>query len=130
MRIIYFSIVLVFLFAGCMPTKKSQEKSDIIKAYSLDFNWGTGGPNSFPNPGKWADVSTEAQIKWYKDLGVNTIQTFCVSCNGYAWYKNGMVPVDIAEAKKLLRKMIFANYVGEFPNYWTSYWSSADNVES
>jgi hypothetical protein len=25
-------------------------------------------------------------------MGVNTIQTFIVSCNGYAWYKNGVVP--------------------------------------
>ena len=25
-------------------------------------------------------------------MGANVIQTFCVSCNGYAWYKHGVVP--------------------------------------
>ena len=64
----------------------------MIKAYDLDFNWGEGGPNGFARPGLWADASPQDQIKWYKDLGVNTIQAFCVSCNGYAWYKNGVVP--------------------------------------
>jgi hypothetical protein len=91
-RFFSFAFIFLFLLAGCGPMKKSQEKSDLIKAYDLDFNWGEGGPNGFPNPGKWTNVSPDAQIKWYKDLGVNTIQTFCVSCNGYAWYKNGVVP--------------------------------------
>ena len=31
-------------------------------------------------------------MAWYKAMGANVIQTFCVSNNGYAWYKNGFVP--------------------------------------
>jgi hypothetical protein len=31
-------------------------------------------------------------VAWYKAVGANVIQTFAVSCNGYAWYKNGVVP--------------------------------------
>ena len=31
-------------------------------------------------------------LNWYADLGCNVIQSFAVSCNGYAWYKNGIVP--------------------------------------
>ncbi len=33
-------------------------------------------------------------MAWYKTIGANVIQTFCVSCNGYAWYKNGFVPAQ------------------------------------
>jgi hypothetical protein len=31
-------------------------------------------------------------VAWYEGLGANVIQTFAVSCNGYAWYKGGIVP--------------------------------------
>ncbi len=63
-----------------------------IKAFCIDFNWGPGGPNDFAPPGLWADASPAAHVQWYRDLGANTIQTFCVSCNGYAWYKHGFAP--------------------------------------
>jgi len=63
-----------------------------IKAYNIDFNWGPGGPNGFARPGLWADADPAKHVAWYKAMGVNVIQTFCVSCNGYAWYKGGVVP--------------------------------------
>ncbi len=63
-----------------------------IKSYCIDFNWGAGGPNGFASPGLWADADPVKHVEWYKAMGVNVIQTFCVSCNGYAWYKNGKVP--------------------------------------
>ncbi len=63
-----------------------------IRAFDIDFNWGPGGPNGFPNPGRWAEADPREHVAWYKSLGCNAIQTFCVSCNGYAWYKNGVVP--------------------------------------
>lgn len=63
-----------------------------IKAYCLDFNWGPGGPNGFAKPGMWADADPAKHVAWYKAIGANVIQTFCVSCNGYAWYKGGVVP--------------------------------------
>jgi Hypothetical glycosyl hydrolase 6 len=70
----------------------AEEPDDIIKAFCVDFNWGPGGDNAFAGPGHWADASPEAHVAWYQALGANTIQTFAVSCNGYAWYKNGIVP--------------------------------------
>ena len=40
-------------------------------------------------------------MNWYKDLGVNTIQTFSVSYNGYAWYSDSAVaPVNPGLEKK------------------------------
>ena len=63
-----------------------------IKAFCVDFNWGPGGGNAFAGPGHWADASPEEHVAWYAGLGANTIQTFAVSCNGYAWYKGGIVP--------------------------------------
>lgn len=62
-----------------------------IKAYDIDFNWGPGGPNGFAKPGLWAEADPAAHVAWYKSIGCNVIQSFCVSCNGYAWYKNGVV---------------------------------------
>ncbi len=63
-----------------------------IKAYCIDFNWGEGGPNSFARPGLWADADPKEHVAWYKSLGTNVIQTFAVAHNGYAWYKDGVVP--------------------------------------
>jgi len=63
-----------------------------IRAFCIDFNWGPGGINGFAGPGVWADASPEAHVAWYEGLGCNVIQSFAVSCNGYAWYKGGIVP--------------------------------------
>jgi hypothetical protein len=60
-----------------------------IRAFCIDFNWYKG---KFAPPGHWGDASPEEHVRWYQALGANTIQTFCVSCNGYAWYKGGFVP--------------------------------------
>jgi len=56
--------------------------------------------------------------------------------NGGFWYSlNAPVIVGVSqfnkeEAWKLFRNMTFNNYAKQFPNFWTSYWSSADNIES
>ncbi len=56
--------------------------------------------------------------------------------NGGFWYALngpaivGVASFDKAEAMRLLRQMTFQNYARQFPQYWTSYWSAADNVES
>jgi hypothetical protein len=60
-----------------------------IRAFCIDFNWYQG---KFAPPGHWGGASPEEHMRWYQALGANTIQTFCVSCNGYAWYKGGFVP--------------------------------------
>ena len=65
-----------------------------IKAYCLDFNWAVTDRKRkpFASPGTWADADPAQHVAWYKMIGANVIQTFCVSNNGYAWYKNGFVP--------------------------------------
>lgn len=70
---------------------ESTSEQDQIRAFCIDFNWGAGGPNGFAQPGLWADANPVDHIDWYAALGVNVIQTFAVSCNGYAWYKGGSV---------------------------------------
>ncbi|UCD27543.1 MAG: hypothetical protein JSV03_10530 [Planctomycetota bacterium] len=70
---------------------KSRER---IKAFSIDFNWGEGGPNEFAPPGMYVQASPREHLRWYRDLGVNTIQTFCVSCCGYAWFGSDVAPVQ------------------------------------
>lgn len=65
-----------------------------IKSYCLDFNWQPTGRRGrpFAKPGNWNGADPAAHVAWYKSIGANVIQTFCVSTNGYAWYKNGFVP--------------------------------------
>ena len=97
------SILLYLLLAGALtllspssvaqpPPKASELKA--IKSYCLDFNWAATGRKRkpFAAPGTWAGADPAQHVAWYKTMGVNVIQTFCVSCNGYAWYKNGVVP--------------------------------------
>ena len=97
---------LTVLFASCRSKSESSDKGEIINAYCLDFNWGKGGPNAFAEPGLWADANPQEHIKWYKDLGVNVVQTFIVSCNGYAWYNNAVVPVQPGLKHDFLPEMV------------------------
>jgi hypothetical protein len=85
-------IAALLSLPGCVSDSRRPSVPDQIKAFDIDFNWGPGGPNAYPNPGRWADADPKEHVAWYKALGCNAIQTFCVSCNGYAWYKNGVVP--------------------------------------
>lgn len=94
-RIIHLMVIvtIVTILGGCSNDSKTRiTTAGSIKAFCIDYNWGPGGAHGFAKPGLWADAVPEEQVKWYKDLGCNTIQTFAVSCNGYAWYKNGFVP--------------------------------------
>lgn len=56
--------------------------------------------------------------------------------NGGFWYAlNGPVIIGVAqydkvEAMRLLKRMTLENYSKRFPDYWSSYWSAADNIES
>jgi len=84
-------LAVLHAFAGETPSAAPVVPKD-IKAYCLDFNWGPGGPNAFAKPGLWADADPAQHVAWYRAMGVNVIQTFCVSCNGYAWYRNGVDP--------------------------------------
>ena len=56
--------------------------------------------------------------------------------NGGIWYSLngpvicGLATFDKQEAMKRLKQMSLANHARQFPQYWTTYWSSADNIES
>lgn len=56
--------------------------------------------------------------------------------NGGFWYAlNGPVILGVSlfdklEAQKLLKKMTFNNLSRTHPDYWTSYWTAADNIDS
>lgn len=54
---------------------------------------------------------------------------------GFWWALNGPVIVgvsqfDKAEAERLLKNMTLQHFSEEFPQYWSSYWSAVDNIES
>jgi len=109
-RKIIICLAVALLIGGCQTAYKQAGESpaspEKIKAFCIDFNWGPGGSNNFAKPGLWADAPPEEHIKWYKELGVNTIQTFCVSCNGYAWYKGGVVPEQPGLQSDFLKEIV------------------------
>ncbi|MDD5707264.1 MAG: hypothetical protein PHR35_15175 [Kiritimatiellae bacterium] len=82
-----------------------------IKAFNIDFNWGFDAAGNFgpATPGMYAAADPEEHVKWYADLGVNVIQSFCVSYNGYAWYRGSSVaPVAPGMAHDFLPEMTTA----------------------
>jgi hypothetical protein len=101
------AVLLVIYLIACTGCRESRLPIPAdIRAFNIDFNWGEGGPNAFAKPGLWADANPEDHIKWYSDLGCNMIQTFAVSCNGYAWYKNGIVPEQPGLQHDFLTEMV------------------------
>lgn len=84
--------------------RSNPEQVEDIKAYCLDFNWGRG--RRFARPGRWSSADPADHVAWYKTMGVNVIQTFCVSCNGYAWYKDGVVPEQPGLRHDFLPEMV------------------------
>ncbi|WP_111709397.1 alpha-amylase family protein [Lutibacter citreus] len=86
-------LVLIILGNSCQT-----ETNNSIKAFCIDYNWRTKSDtletngNKFAAPGAWADFDPKEQVDWLKNLGCNVIQSFAVSSNGYAWYKDGVVP--------------------------------------
>ncbi|MDA8200256.1 MAG: hypothetical protein M0Z54_12680 [Thermaerobacter sp.] len=63
---------------------------DRIKAFCIDFNWDL--LDRFASPGLYGHADAAAHVSWYRALGVNTIQSFFVSHNGYAWYDSSVAP--------------------------------------
>ena len=82
------------------PEKQGKRQGrEPVKAFCIDFNWEPSV--GCANPGTFTHADPEAHVRWYKDLGANTIQSFCVSLNGYAWYSNSAVaPVNPGLEKK------------------------------
>jgi len=107
--------IAAYVLLGMMGAASAAEPQDAsapvapakvkdIKAYCLDFNW--GGRRAFAKPGTWAGADPKQHVAWYKAIGANVIQTFCISCNGYAWYKNGVVPEQPGLKHDFLPEMV------------------------
>ncbi len=94
------------LLAASAPPKASEIKD--IKSYCIDFNWAATGRKRkpFATPGSWAASDPAQHVAWHKAVGANVIQTFCVSTNGYAWYKNGFVPEQPGLKHDFLPEMV------------------------
>ena len=99
---------LTILFLSCGEKKNSSDKSEMIKSYCLDFNWGEGGPNAFAEPGLWADANPQEHIKWYKDLGVKNAFDLINGIKTYA-KKNGFSKIVITHAPII--------YMEKYSNY-------------
>jgi hypothetical protein len=78
-----------------------------IKSYCLDFNWeGKGRKKRIATPGFMKGADPKAIVEWHKSIGCNVIQTFCVSTNGYAYYRNDVTPEQPGLQYDLLRDLV------------------------
>ncbi len=79
-----------------------------IQAYCLDFNWAPTRRRSRPiaTPGEWAQADPVEHVAWYEAMGANVIQTFAVSTNGHAWYKNSFAPEQPGLKHDFLTEMV------------------------
>ena len=84
------------LFAVMLASQSLSAKmpvgDSIVKVFCIDFNWSGKGYTGLALPGDYSSAKPEVHLKWYKDHNVNTIQSFCVSHNGYAWYDSEIAP--------------------------------------
>ncbi len=103
----YVMAIITVFYTSCLHHEKSQVVNDeLIKAYNIDYNWGPGGAHGFAAPGLWADADPAKLMDWYEELGCNVVHSFGVSCNGYAWYKNGVVPEQPGLQHDFLTEMV------------------------
>lgn len=100
--IITFSIpaITTWLFA------EKNSDNERIQAFCIDFNWSGKGYASLSLPNDFSDADPQEHIKWYKEHGVNTIQTFCVSHNGYAWYDSKIAPKVVGLKTNFLKELV------------------------
>ncbi|MBN1290825.1 MAG: hypothetical protein JXB48_03220 [Candidatus Latescibacteria bacterium] len=106
------AVAVSTLTAGYVTSCASEDKNNIknikfkpVKAFCIDFNWATG---AVAPPGMYAQANPAEHIRWYLDLGANTVQTFCVSYNGYAWYQSEVAPVT--------PDLKYPNFLGDMVN--------------
>ena len=86
-------ITLLAIPAHAAPTVPDPATMPEIKAYCLDFNWqGSGRRKKIADPPFMKDAGPQAVVDRHKAIGSNVIQTFCISHNGYAWYRNDVTP--------------------------------------
>lgn len=116
--------IVVFVLGAIVSTANAQDAR--IKAFCVDFNW---GPTGFATPGMYTAASPKEHIAWYKALGANTIQTFCVSCPGYAWYPSEIAPVQPGMKGNFLQELTTLGHaegmkiMGYFCIGANAYWS-------
>lgn len=87
---------------GAAAILESAPDDQRIKAFCIDFNW---GPKGFAPQGMYTGASAKEHFEWYRAMGVNTIQTFCVSCPGHAWYKSEVAPVQPGMKGEFLKEI-------------------------
>lgn len=100
-------LLAITSLVSAAPTVPDPATMPEIKAYCLDFNWqGSGRKSKFADPGFMKGADPKAVVDWHKTVGCNVIQTFCISHNGYAWYRNEVTPEQPGLEHDFLREVV------------------------
>ena len=111
-KLIRLAAIAAVMIPFCAHAKQKSSRPDAtklkdIKAYCIDLNWEKFyGKPRLARPGAFGKSDPAAHFAWYKMMGVNVIQTFCVSTVGYAWYKDGFVPAQPGLKHDYLRELV------------------------
>lgn len=91
----------------CSQAKNTDTKTDKpIHAFCIDFNWTGHWYAGMALPTEHSKADPQKHLKWHKDHNVNTIQTFCVSHNGYAWYDSKIAPKAHGLKSNFLKELV------------------------
>lgn len=62
----------------------------LASAFCIDFNWDR--LDRFSSPGLFGAADPIQHIDWYESLGVDVVQSFFATVNGYSWYHSDLMP--------------------------------------
>ena len=105
-----------FLMA-CSHQNAQKTADEPIQAFCIDFNWSGKGYAGLSLPEDYSQADPKEHFEWYKAHGVNTIQSFCVSHNGYAWYDSDIVPKVPGLRSNFLKDLVDMDAIDAFRNH-------------
>lgn len=101
---VYFLIIASIVFYSCNIDKNKNLQP--IKSFCIDFNWSGKGYAGLALPDDFSNADPKKHFEWYKSHGVNTIQSFCVTHNGYAWYDSKIAPKVPGLKSNFLKELV------------------------
>lgn len=80
-------------FSACKREQApSYDPNAPVLAFCVDYNWSGHGYAGLALPDEYNTADAKSHVDWCKARNINTIQSFCVSHCGYAWYDSAYAP--------------------------------------
>ncbi len=131
--------ISLLLASSCATTPTTPATKDghleRIQSFCIDFNWSGKGWGGFSMPSDFSSADPKVHYDWYVANGVNAIQSFCVSHNGYAWYDSKVAPKVPGLKSNFLKELVELGHkdgrlvMGYFSPAANNYWREQNPEE-